>query len=103
MKKNIIPINYKPETIDDFCRRNHIKKLAFFGSILREDFMPDSDVDILVEFESGHIPGLIKLAGIEIELSEILGRKVDLRTKEDLSRYFRDEVLASAMVVYEER
>ena len=70
--------------------------------MLREDFTPESDIDILVEFESGHIPGFIKLAGMEIELSSILGRKTDLRTKEDLSSYFRDEVLSSAKVVYEE-
>ncbi|MBC8205484.1 MAG: nucleotidyltransferase family protein [FCB group bacterium] len=88
--------------INEFCRRNHIRKLAFFGSVLREDFTPESDIDILVEFESGHIPGFIKLAGMEIELSSILGRKTDLRTKEDLSSYFRDEVLSSAKVVYEE-
>ena len=102
-RRSAIHIPIQIESITDFCQQNHIRKFAFFGSVLREDFTPESDIDILVEFEPGHIPGLIKLAGIEIELSEILGRKVDLRTKEDLSRYFRDEVLASAMVVYEER
>jgi predicted nucleotidyltransferase len=84
----------------EFCRRNHIRKLSLFGSVLRDDFGPDSDVDVLVEFEPGHVPGLITLSGMEIELSELLGHKVDLRTAEDLSRYFRDEVVASAEVQY---
>lgn len=96
-------ISIAGEKIADFCRRNHIRKLSFFGSILREDFCPDSDIDVLVEFEPRHVPGLIRLAGMGRELSEILeGRKVDLRTAQDLSRYFRDEVLALAMVQYEQ-
>jgi len=86
--------------IADFCRRHHIRKLSLFGSILRQDFRSDSDIDVLVEFESGHVPGLIRLAGMENELGQILGRKVDLRTPEDLSRYFRQDVLASAEVQY---
>jgi hypothetical protein len=86
----------------EFCRKHHIWKLSVFGSYLRDDFRPDSDIDFLVEFEPGHIPGLIRFAGMEIELSEILGRKVDLRTAQDLSRYFRDEVLAQAEVQYAE-
>jgi predicted nucleotidyltransferase len=88
--------------IADFCRRNHIRKLALFGSVLRADFTPDSDVDVLVEFKPGHPVGLIRLAGIERELSALLGRKADLRTPADLSRYFRDEVVAAAEVQYEE-
>ena len=84
-----------------FCRRNHIRKLSLFGSILTPRFRSDSDVDLLVEFEPDHIPGFFALAGMEIELSELLGRKVDIRTPEDLSRYFRDAVLASAVVQYE--
>lgn len=85
----------------EFCQRHHIRKLAFFGSVLRADFRPDSDVDVLVEFESGHAPGLLKLAAMEREFSAILdGRRVDLRTPEDLSRYFRDEVMAGAEVQY---
>ena len=87
-------------TIADFCRRHRIRKLALFGSVLREDFRPDSDVDILVEFESGVTTGLIHLAGMELELSEILRRNVDLRTPAELSRYFRNEVLAHAQVQY---
>lgn len=90
------------QIIEEFCRRHHIKKLAIFGSYLREDFGPDSDIDLLVEFDPLHIPGLLDLAGMEIELSELLGRKVDLRTPQDLSRYFRDEVVASAKVQYAE-
>ena len=86
--------------IEAFCRRHHIKKLSIFGSYLREDFGPESDIDFLVEFDRNHIPGLIELVGMEIELSEALGRKVDLRTPQELSKHFRDEVLAEAEVQY---
>ncbi len=86
----------------EFCRAHHIRKLAFFGSVLRDDFGPDSDVDVLVEFEPDHHIGLLGLAGLEIELSRLLGRKADLRTPRDLSRYFREEVVAGAEVVYAE-
>lgn len=86
--------------IADFGRRHHIRRLALFGSVLRDDFRPDSDVDVLVEFEPGYRVGYIRLAGLEMELSAILGRKADLRTPSDLSRYFREEVLASAEVQY---
>lgn len=86
--------------ITDFCHRNHIRKLAFFGSVLRSDFGADSDVDVLAEFEPCQVPGFIRLAGMERELSDLIGRKVDLRTPEDLSRYFRDEVIAEAEVIY---
>jgi len=85
--------------IADFCRRHHIRRLAFFGSILRDDFGPESDVDVLVEFEPGHVPGLAFLS-MEEELSEILRRKVDLNTSGFLSPYFRDRVLAEAEVQY---
>ncbi len=89
--------------IMDFCRRHNIRRLSFFGSVLRSDFGPDSDIDVLVEFESGHVPGFFRLARMERELSELLGgRKVDMRTPGDLSRYFRDEVLAEAKVQYAE-
>jgi predicted nucleotidyltransferase len=90
------------EVIEAFCRRRHIRKLSIFGSYLREDFGPDSDIDFLVEFDPQHIPGLLEMADMEIELSETLGRKVDLRTAQDLSRYFRDEVVAHAEVQYAE-
>jgi len=76
--------------------------MSLFGSVLREDFGPDSNLDVLVEFEPGQSVGLIRLAGMQIELSDILGRKVDLRTPGDLSRYFRQEVLDSAEVQYAE-
>jgi predicted nucleotidyltransferase len=89
------------DRIADFCRRHHIRKLSLFGSVLRDDFGPDSDVDVLVEFEPGHVPGLIRLAGMEFELSEILGgRRVDMNTPQCLSRYFRDRVQAEAQVQY---
>jgi hypothetical protein len=89
------------DKIANFCRRNHIRKLSFFGSVLREDFGPESDVDVLVEFKPGHVPGFFRLFDVEEELSSLLGgRKVDLRTPEDLSRYFRDEVIARSLVQY---
>jgi len=97
-----ITIEIHKEKIAEFCRRNHIRKLALFGSALGEKFRSDSDIDLLVEFYPEYIPGLIRLAGMEIELTEIVGRKVDLRTEEDLSNYFRDEVVKSAEVQYAE-
>ena len=85
----------------EFCRRHHIRRLALFGSALREDFSEESDIDALVEFELGYTPGLLGMARLERELSHILGgRKVDLRTPEDLSQYFRSEVLREAEVQY---
>ena len=97
-----MPVSLKipRDEVAEFCLRNHIRRLAVFGSALREDFTPESDVDVLVEFDSGHIPGFIKLAGMEIELSRILGHKVDMRTPEDLSPYFRQEVVESAEIQY---
>jgi len=86
--------------ISEFCRKHKIRRLSLFGSVLRDDFRPDSDVDVLVEFEPTARIGLIGLAALEIELSEILGRRADLRTPQDLSRYFREQVLASAEVQY---
>jgi hypothetical protein len=87
--------------VAEFCRRHRIKRLALFGSILRDDFGPDSDIDVLVEFEEGTIVGMIRLAGMEQELAGLLGRKVDLNTPGFLSRYFRDKVLAGAEVQYD--
>ena len=84
-----------PEAVTAFCRRHHVRRLALFGSVLRDDFTPQSDVDVLVEFEPGQVPGLAFFA-MEAELSSILGRKVDLNTPGFLSRYFRDRVLAEA-------
>jgi uncharacterized protein len=96
-------IEVLPTEIAAFCRRHHIHQLALFGSVLREDFRPESDIDVLVEFEPGHVPGLIRLAGMELELSALLGgRKVEMNTPLCLSPYFRDEVLAEAEVFYAE-
>lgn len=96
-------IEIAQDKIADFCRRHHIRRMSLFGSVLRDDFGPESDVDVLIEFEPGHAVGLIRLAGMELELAELLGgRKVDLNTPPSLSRYFRDEVLAEAEVIYDE-
>ena len=84
-----------------FCQKNYIKKLSLFGSALRGPLGPDSDIDLLVEFEKDHTPGLFSIVRMEMELAEVLGRKVDLRTPEDLSRYFRDEVVRSAKLEYQ--
>ena len=93
-------IDIDRKVIGEFCHRHHIRKMALFGSVLRDDFDADSDVDVLVEFEAGYAVGLISFAGMELELSETLGRKVDMRTPAELSRYFREEVLKSAEQVY---
>jgi uncharacterized protein len=98
MDRSRIDIDH--EEIASFCRRHHIVKLAFFGSVLREDFGEDSDVDVLVEFHPEHVPGLFALSGMELELSGILGRKVDLRTANDLSLQFRNDVVRDAAVQY---
>ena len=100
MSRNLV---VPQKQVADFCRRNHIRSLSLFGSVLSEDFGPDSDVDVLVEFEPGHRVGSIRLAGMEIELSRILGRRTDMRTPADLSRYFRQEVLDVAEVQYVEQ
>jgi len=92
-------INVPQDEIARFCLRHHIRRLAFFGSVLRPDFRPDSDVDVLVEFDPGHVPGLA-FFGMEDELSRILGRKVDLHTPQFLSRHFRDRVLRESEVQY---
>ena len=90
-----------PVALDALCRRHHIRRLALFGSTLEGTARADSDVDLLVEFEPGKEPGFIRLASIEAELSALLGhRRVDLRTANDLSRHFRDEVVRSAVVQY---
>ena len=88
------------EVVADFCRRHHIRRLALFGSVLRDDFRSDSDVDVLVEFEEGHTPGL-DFFSMQDELSELLGHKVDLNTPGFLSTYFKDRVLAEAEVLYD--
>ncbi len=98
MNKNIVIAEDK---IREFCERHYIRRLAIFGSALREDFGPESDVDVLVDFMPGHTPGFFKLFEMEEELSGLLGgHKADMRTPEDLSRYFRDKVVATAQVQY---
>jgi predicted nucleotidyltransferase len=99
MSAGQMKVRLPKDKIADFCRRHYIRKLAVFGSVLHGDARPDSDLDILVEFEPGHVPGLA-FFGMEQELSELLGRKVDLNTPQFLSPYFRDEVLAEAEVQY---
>jgi len=94
-----VRIQVPKDEIVQFCLRHHIRPLAFFGSVLRPDFRPDSDVDVLVEFEPGHVPGLA-FFGMEAELARILGRKVDLHTPQFLSRHFRDRVLRESEVEY---
>ena len=94
-------IEFDRERLETLCRRHGIRRLALFGSALSGKLGPESDIDLLVEFQAGRTPGLIRLAGMELELSSIFGgRQVELRTYEDLSRYFRDEVRASAAPLY---
>ena len=93
--------NISKELIVEFCQKNQIRKFAFFGSVLRDDFSPESDVDVLIDLESNHSIGLMKMAHMENELSDLIGRKVDLRTPQDLSKYFRDKVVSEAEVIYE--
>ena len=98
-----LPIAIPQDFLREFCERNHIRKLSLFGSVLTPRFRPESDIDMLVEFDPRHIPSLFDVAEMEIELSDKLGRKVDVRTPEDLSKYFRDEVVSSALLQYEQR
>ena len=96
-----VRIEVPREKVAEFCRRHHIRKLSLFGSVLRDDFRPDPDLDVLVEFEPGHVPGLAFFA-MEEELSGIFGRKVELSTPKFLSRYFREEAVAQAELIYEQ-
>ena len=95
-----LPIEIDKDAVAAFCQKHHIIKLALFGSVLTDEFREDSDVDVLVDFDQEHIPSLFAIARMERELSEFLGRKADMRTPEDLSEYFRDEVVRSALVQY---
>jgi predicted nucleotidyltransferase len=98
----IAPLDIDRTTLTTFCRKHGIRRLALFGSASRGELKPESDIDLLVEFDVLRIPGLIRLASMELELSELLGsRRVELRTYEDLSPYFRDEVRAQATPVYD--
>jgi uncharacterized protein len=96
-----LPINIPIPIIEKFCQRYHIRKLSLFGSVLREDFTAESDVDILVEFDPANIPGLFYLTTMQDELSKVLQRLVDLRTPSELSIYFRDRVISEAMTIYD--
>jgi hypothetical protein len=96
-----IAIHIDQQSLSEFCQRHHISKLAVFGSVLREDFSPESDVDFLVEFEPGHTPGFLRLYDIEQELSELVGgRRVDMLTPKFLNHRIRDRVLREAEVQY---
>jgi uncharacterized protein len=96
-----LPINLPNLIIQQFCQQYHIQKLSLFGSVLRDDFTAASDIDLLVEFTPANTPGLFCLATMQDELSQILERSVDLRTPNELSNYFRDRVLAEAMIIYD--
>lgn len=95
----VMNIDVDRTRLAEFCRSNGIRKLACFGSVLRDDFGPDSDIDVLVEFEPGRTPGFAFFA-VQDELAELLGRKVDLHTPGFLSPYFRDEVVREAQVLH---
>jgi predicted nucleotidyltransferase len=94
-------ITVSPEVIGDFCRRHHVRKLSLFGSVLRDDFRPESDIDVLVEFEPGDVPDFFDLIGMKEELMGMLGHKVDLKTPNSLSPYFRDRVLREALPLHD--
>jgi hypothetical protein len=98
-----LKIKVPRKELAEFCRNNHIRRMAFFGSVLREDFRPDSDIDVLVEFEAGHVPGLAFFT-MQAELTQLFGRKVDLLTFKGIesSRNYirRKAILGSARVIY---
>jgi predicted nucleotidyltransferase len=93
-------IQLDPEFVAEFCKRNHVQRLSLFGSVLTDRFRPESDLDVLIEFEPDATPGLFSVARMQFEIEAVVRRPVDLRTPKDLSRYFRDEVLRSAEVLY---
>lgn len=93
-------IQLDPEFVTEFCHQHHVQRLSLFGSVLTDRFRPESDVDVLIEFEPGQTPGLFALARMQFEIEAVVGRPVDLRTPKFLSRHFRDEVLRSAEVQY---
>jgi predicted nucleotidyltransferase len=95
-----LPIEIDHDGIAAFCRRSHIVRLSFFGSVLRDDFTPESDVDVLVEFEPEMMPSLFGMARMQRELGEIIGRTVDFKTKGFLSQYIRDDVVGQAREEY---
>ena len=97
-----LPVHIPTDHLAKFCHQHHIKRLSLFGSVLREDFRPDSDIDVLVEFQPGANVGLIALAGLEIQLSQVFGFPAEIHTIRGLNPLFRDEVLRSAEVQYEQ-
>jgi predicted nucleotidyltransferase len=96
-----LSLNIPQQEVAAFCRRHHIRRLALFGSVLRGDLRPDSDIDVLVEFDPNHIPGLAFFS-MQQELAQILGREVDLNTPQFLSPYFRRQIQEEAALVYEQ-
>lgn len=96
-----LPFSLPTQQIQQFCIQNHIMKLGLFGSVLRADFNEDSDIDVLVEFEKGHVPGLA-FFNMQQQLSQMLGKKVDLNTKHWLSRHFRDDVISQQKIIYDQ-
>ena len=86
--------------LETFCQRNHITRMSLFGSALRDELKPDSDIDILVEFEKGKAPGLMGFCHIQNLLTDLIGRKVELHTPNDISRFFRDDVVKNAVIQY---
>ena len=94
------PLDIPTESVNEFCRRHGVRRLSLFGSALRPDFRPDSDIDILIEFAAGETPSLLDLGGMQVELSRMLGREVDLKTPGFLSERIRRDVLAIAEVKY---
>lgn len=97
-----LPITVPRKKLDKFCQLYHISKLFLFGSVLRDDFNENSDIDFLVEFKADYIPTFFKLSEMERVLSTLFnGRKIDLRTKEELSPYFRDKVIKEAVIQYD--
>jgi predicted nucleotidyltransferase len=93
-------LSLAPDVLRDICRRNHIRRLSLYGSVLRADFRPDSDVDVMVEFEPGQAPGLFALGGVLLDLQELMGRDVDLKMPGDFPAGVRENVLATAQTIY---
>lgn len=94
-------ISVDNDMLREFCLHHRIRRLALFGSVLRQDFTPQSDIDVIVEFEPGELVGFIRLGTVEAELSDLLGRAVDLNLQDSLDPAFRDRILAEAEIVYD--
>jgi predicted nucleotidyltransferase len=101
MNAQVVNLAIPYPQIHAFCERYHVRRLALFGSVLRRDFRPDSDVDVLVEFDPADVPGFFRFVAMQDELSDLFARRVDLNTPQSLSRHFRQKVLQTAMAVYE--